>query len=251
MKNYIIAILGLVLTLNAQAEDLKITSFDSGKLTWSNRVSNAEYRVEWKPTLTDQWQTNDPVFSVTSTSNVTSIDIPMFFRVVWVNAPSIRFETLNTGMPLYGLTSFDINNDDIEDLIFRGQNLSTPDGSYSTHSIYFSGTEFVPNPALVGSLIDSNLTWQSSEVMLASRTDFLGAFTSGPWAGVTNAYLPFRLSNNSDYQYGWVHITEHKTVTTLDPIEFPAMIITQQHLRVESAAYETIPNQPILAGQTE
>lgn len=251
MKNYIIAILGLVLALSSQAETLKITSFDSGKLTWSNRVANAEYRVEWKPTLTDQWQTNNPVFSVTSTSNVTSINIPMYFRVVWVDAPSIRFETLNTGMPLGGLNSFDINNDGIEDLIFRGQNLSTPDGSYSTHSVYFSGTEFSPNPRPEGSLVDSNLTWQSSEALLASRTDIMGAFTSGPWAGVTNAYLPFRLSNNSDYQYGWVHITEHKTVFTLDPIESPAMTITQQHLRVESAAYETIPNKPILAGQTE
>ena len=126
-----------------------------------------------------------------------------------------------------------------------------PEGGLTTHSIYAQDADYYPLPVAEGFQINSNLQWELSSVLLATRTQIFGAFTSGPWAGVTNAYLPFRLSNNSDYQYGWVHITEHKIVTTLDPIEEPAMTITQQHLRVESAAYETIADKPILAGQTE
>lgn len=239
------------MTLHAHAEILNITSYDSGKLTWSNRVANAQYRVEWTTSPADQWQTNNPVFTVSSTSNVTSIDIPMYYRVMWLDAPSIRLKTLNEGMPLSGSISFDLDDDHTNDLTFTGELKSIPEGGLTSHALYAKDAEYYPSPVLEGFLIDSNLQWESSSVYLASRTNIFGAFAHGPWAGVTNAFLPFRLLRDAEYLYGWVHITEHKTVTTMDPIEKPPIILTQHQLRLEEAAYETIPNKAVLAGQTE
>jgi len=84
--------LGLAGLLTAAwAADLAITSFTSdGSLTWTNSVSTATYRVEWAGTAQGPWQRFDALTnlsSITATSNLVTVQVPMFYRVVWLDAP--------------------------------------------------------------------------------------------------------------------------------------------------------------------
>ena len=84
--------LGLAGLLTASwAADLAITSFTSdGSLTWTNSVSTATYRVEWASTAQGPWQRFDALTnlsSVTATSRLVSVQVPMLYRVVWLDAP--------------------------------------------------------------------------------------------------------------------------------------------------------------------
>jgi len=75
----------------AWGADLTITSFTSdGNLTWTNSVSNATYRVEWTSTAQSPWQRFDALTnlsSVTATSRLVTVQVPMLYRVVWIDAP--------------------------------------------------------------------------------------------------------------------------------------------------------------------
>ncbi len=77
---------------SAFAADLTITSLTSGGiLTWTNSVTNATYRVEWAGTADGPWQRFDALTNLTSlsaTSNVVTVQVPMLYRVVWLDAPS-------------------------------------------------------------------------------------------------------------------------------------------------------------------
>ena len=75
----------------AWGADLTITSFTSdGNLAWTNSVSNATYRVEWASTAQGPWQRFDALTnlsSVTATSRLVTVHVPMLYRVVWIDAP--------------------------------------------------------------------------------------------------------------------------------------------------------------------
>jgi len=88
--------LGIVLGMSglvaaAWAGDLAITSLTSdGSLTWTNSVTNATYRVEWTSTAQGPWQRFDALTnlsSVTATSRLVTVQVPMLYRVVWLDAP--------------------------------------------------------------------------------------------------------------------------------------------------------------------
>ena len=62
----------------------------NGQLTWTNAVSNANYRVEWASSATGAWHgfellTN--LSSITATGESVTVQVPMFYRVVWTDAP--------------------------------------------------------------------------------------------------------------------------------------------------------------------
>src|SRR5436309_15411903 len=76
---------GLVL-----ADDVVITSLNrNGELTWTNSVSKATYRVEWASSAEGPWSKFDVLTNLTllsATSNVVTVKVPMFYRVVWLDA---------------------------------------------------------------------------------------------------------------------------------------------------------------------
>src|ERR1051325_9316585 len=82
----------------AWAGEIVITSFPgNGTLTWTNSVSNATYRVEWAQSLTNQWQSFDALTnlnSISATSRVVTVEVPMVYRVVWTDAPEPAGEYL-------------------------------------------------------------------------------------------------------------------------------------------------------------
>src|ERR1051326_5160426 len=91
MKYILLLSIGTLVSA-ASAADLVIQSLDrNGQLTWTNSVSNATYRVEWAGSLSGPWRdfrelTNLSSFAASNTS--VTVTVPMFYRVVWTDAPA-------------------------------------------------------------------------------------------------------------------------------------------------------------------
>ena len=235
-----------MLTLSLHAEELRITSLDdNGLLTWSNRLTNASYQVEWTSSLTEPWQTNPPSTVVTTTNVVMPLTTSMYFRIVWLDPPSLRFSSLGWGLPYWGTSSVDLNEDGTPDISFQAVIYSIPEGGFSEQIIYIGGPRVVTTPYALGTPIDSNLTWESTSVSFARRTTFNGPFT-GPWVVGTNAYMPIEFQISTNTHYGWLNIEEYQYLVQGGPTD-----LWVHNYRLVDAAYETIPGQGILAGQTE
>ena len=250
MKTITAYITSIAICVSVYAEDLHITAFHSnGVLTWSNRVSNAQYRVEWATTPTNPWQTNAPVFDIISTSSVTSIDVPMYYRVVWIDPPPVRYKTLSDPLHTGGSIGIDLNDDGNNDTSLIDIPYQGEVGLWEEFA-YVNGDEVMPTPFTYGMMIDSNLAWQtpplySLGIYFASRYDFNGSFENGPWGGITNAYMPVSFLIATNRHYGWIRIEEYEFSLGGEPEEFA------KNLRLVECAYQSIPDQGILAGQTE
>lgn len=97
--------------------------------------------------------------------------------------------------------------------------------------------------------IDSSLNWTNINHVLASslpecqNCTFRGSTlvfppASGPWLNISGKYLPLKIKIGSDFYYGWIRLAVI--------IPSPGKIT----MRIFSYAYNSLPNQPILAGQT-
>ena len=71
---------------NTIAQDIEITSFsDNGRLTWTTSMTNVSCSVEWASSLAPSttwhrtWQDIDYMWT---TSSLTSVSVPMFYRIV-------------------------------------------------------------------------------------------------------------------------------------------------------------------------
>src|SRR5713226_1977449 len=96
MKMKLFVVLTILLFVAAALAQFGITSFNSsGKLTWTNSVSNATYRVQWASSPTGSWHSFDALTNLNSilatnnrvTIQVPAADTPTFYRVVWSDAP--------------------------------------------------------------------------------------------------------------------------------------------------------------------
>ena len=77
--------------------------------------------------------------------------------------------------------------------------------------------------------------FQRPASLMEKWNDFSGIFQStGPWAGAANKYIGLKFLINGEYHFGWARLSVKGTRVAL-----------------KGYAYETIPNKPILAGQTE
>jgi len=92
MKTLSVLLLSGSFAAAAAAADLVIQSLDrNGQLTWTNSVSNATYRVEWSGSLAGPWQNFTALTnlnSIPATNTSVTVTVPMFFRVVWTDAPT-------------------------------------------------------------------------------------------------------------------------------------------------------------------
>jgi len=157
--------------------------------------------------------------------------------------------SINTNGGVYAL---DLNNDGITDFnityattMFAGQTNKfiriTPLGANKV------GNDLsypYPSALLPNTLIDaSSFSWLSTaNQSLISRIWFqvprTGAWiwqNRGNWNGASNKYVPLQLSHNSQKFYGWARLD-----AATNAVSFT----------VKDYAYNSIPNQPILAGQT-
>lgn len=91
--------------------------------------------------------------------------------------------------------------------------------------------------------IGSNLYFSVSSVTLRSKT-FMGGQcngSSGNWTSSSDHYLGLQITVGASTFYGWAHLN------VVVPGVYPTF---QVYFRVKDYAYNSIPNQPILAGQT-
>src|SRR6266496_1660166 len=107
MKHWLLLLFVGVLAVTALAAEVVITSLNpNGELTWTNSVSSATYRVEWASSASGPWATFDALTnlsSIAATNNSVTVKVPMFYRVVWADAPPYA--------GLYELQEFDTNGD--------------------------------------------------------------------------------------------------------------------------------------------
>jgi hypothetical protein len=92
MKNILVSLISVSLGVTVFGGDLAITSLTAnGQLTWTNVTDHASYRVEWAAKQGGPWQqfralTN--LDSIIATNTEVTVSIPMFYRVVWTDAPA-------------------------------------------------------------------------------------------------------------------------------------------------------------------
>jgi hypothetical protein len=68
----------------ALADDVLITSFTgNGILTWTNAMPDADYRIEWAPSISGTWMSSwTNLTGIRSTGPACAAAVPMFYRVV-------------------------------------------------------------------------------------------------------------------------------------------------------------------------
>jgi Secretion system C-terminal sorting domain len=97
----------------------------------------------------------------------------------------------------------------------------------------------VPIPLQLNAVIDSNLllqqSWQTSGSHTLRRSGGIGPV--GLWNNLSDYYLGLRLLQSGQTYYGWVRLRVNVTSSYASVI-------------VRDYAYNSIPDQPILAGQT-
>jgi hypothetical protein len=79
--------------------------------------------------------------------------------------------------------------------------------------------------------LGSYLNWNSCESSACSHTNY-GTHIAGQWQNVNNGFVGLKLLVNTDTLYGWVRMD----------VSLKSFVIIQDY------AYDTIPNEPILAG---
>jgi hypothetical protein len=92
-----------------------------------------------------------------------------------------------------------------------------------------------PSALNFGSSIDSNLIWNNGSDTLWNNTrpTCTTGNISGNWTATTDLYLPVKIAISGNTYFGWIRM--QRTSSTV--------------LILKDYAYNTIPNQPILAGE--
>ena len=158
--------------------------------------------------------------------------------------------------------SVDLNNDGINDFILAPQkktfscgncnNLSAAIGQVDSAVISSTSQSWIANQVggyALNAVIDSSLSWTNGIQVLAlnsmncmacpipNRTYLNQSPSTGTWNNVLGKYLPLKIKVGTLSYYGWVKLSVS--------IAGYAVSIT-----IMGYAYNTIANQPILAGQT-
>ena len=149
-----------------------------------------------------------------------------------------------------GTYNLDLNNDGTNDFVIThsstttfcppmyGPNLSirvTPLGTNQV--VCISGTS-ATKMALNATINDTVLTWNNSANLLMAARVLNNAcigITNGQWINTADGYLGLKLISGSNIYYGWVRLNANGFVTSFT---------------IKDYAYNSIPNQTILAGQT-
>jgi hypothetical protein len=171
-------------------------------------------------------------------------------------------EVTRTGFPLY----IDLNGDGIKDFVlktmfYRGSsglaialnasgcnaNNLVAGRRYSRSSGYFvSAASALRGGAEIGPKGNFSVAMPFLAEELFAKHDVSSQYSDlGPWAGrgkgVTNRYLGLKFVINGEVHYGWARLS----VTVGHRRQFGDVSGT-----LTGYAYETVPNRPIIAGQT-
>ena len=165
--------------------------------------------------------------------------------------PDLTITQSDTGSVVQGV---DINNDGIIDINMTaawGEGYSPQWGFYTTKRVdvgcsagsqllmyYYFNVLVLAQPLSNTAPIDSaSQTWSDIPFGATLVVNTIGGNNDpfGDWSDTTDRYLGIRIPEGGDWLYGWVRVS-----VAQDSISFT----------IRDYAYNSIPNQPILAGQT-
>jgi hypothetical protein len=217
------------LCIGASAQVVIDSLRENGRLTWTNSVSNATYRVEWAGSLAGPWQPFSALTnldSIVASNTSVTVTVPMFYRVVWTDPP-----------PPQPVGDWVFNGyDSFGSLFVTG--LVTITTGYSTNGLSWSfgfvpiGTNTLPpfpcSPgtggwgylAGFGLVLDLNdPSWSDCgyrlEGTLLGETYF-GTWYSDGWAGL-NRLGPFVARRQSKDSQTALHTSESRARPTIPP----------------------------------
>jgi hypothetical protein len=164
-------------------------------------------------------------------------------------APSASAEVVYTPTNLtlkQGITPLDINNDGISDFRFYRGGYGHGSRLYilqqDEKNLVFNSATFNAAPLPSEARIGPNKAFKEDKDKAwfmagwSSGASGISSHSDGPWKQAQSTYLGLKFSVNGQTHYGWARMTvnaKNGIVATLT-----------------GYAYETIPNKPILAGQT-
>jgi hypothetical protein len=163
-----------------------------------------------------------------------------------------------------GNYSLDFNNDGINDFVLSPEKRQRSCGACSSlilqirdgYAAEIISTDHSWIADTIGgyalnAVIDSTLGWTNADHTLSSALPacvacttfpghghhFEGSTTSGPWSNIQGKYLALKTQVGTDFYYGWIKLG------VANNINFVTITVMEY-------AYNAIPNEPILAGQT-
>lgn len=164
-------------------------------------------------------------------------------------APSASAEVVYTPTNLtlkQGITPLDLNHDGVNDFRFYRGGYGHGSRLYilqqDAKNLVFNSATFNAAPLPSGARIGPKGAFQKDEDkawFMAGWSEGLSGISSrsnGPWKQAQSTYLGLKFSVNGETHYGWARLTVNAKT---------GIIAT-----LTGYAYETIPNKPILAGQT-
>ncbi|MFN0190352.1 MAG: T9SS type A sorting domain-containing protein [Bacteroidia bacterium] len=188
------------------------------------------------------------LFSVSANAQIVYTDV----------IPDSTMNCIGSGLSCTKNYNLDLNNDAITDFVltaFRVAPLQIGLDKYSNVTASplngnavkdtLVNTNHVSIPLQFNAVIDSNLLLQQSWQTLGSHSLKEGLYGGGLafdtvwglWDSLSDYYLGLRLEQSGQTHYGWVRLR----------VDVPS---TYASIIVRDYAYNSIPNQPILAGQT-
>jgi hypothetical protein len=146
--------------------------------------------------------------------------------------------------------SLDLNNDGTSDFKFTvtsGISHCSPEGNghqSSANVTPLSGSKTansggLPSALQESEIIDSLLTWSSgsNEVLKSKQSGSFCFGSSGKWPSFNDRYLGLKISSGGNVYYGWARLSVYADGFS-------------SSITIKDYAYNSIPNQSILAGQT-
>ncbi len=211
-------------------------------ITWSNAVAPALFQIEWTPDPRGFWLTNH-FASTVSTTTISTCEISSVFST---GLPStVLYQEIN-GIATDGApgNKVDINADGTWDFEFRHYFLTNWQVTDELLDVKTEGPAVILTPYTNGQLIAHTPnppdSWTVSKWSMNLGIRRLGdsdpLFTGGPWASITNAYLPVRMALSEGYHYGWIALE-------FQPEDGMVRII------ISESGLNAVPGQPIRAGQ--
>ncbi len=160
-------------------------------------------------------------------------------------------QCINLPVLVYGPdVSVDMDKDGLPDVTVRRYVLTNGEVSDDIVDVGADIPQVILRPYAFGEPISATLpstdVWTTYQwEMNIAHGPFMNpsGFTHGPWAGVTNAYLPVRLIRNGGIHYGWINIA------------FPQVLVGGStnlyttECRVLTTGLHAEPNAAIMAGQ--
>ena len=168
---------------------------------------------------------------------------PVEAKIVYTKA-DVRVYTL--GASHHSRIALDLNHDGKTDFIFVTTNTITGTNSWGRVTMQPAGRNGVEGKGNVyrlakGKTIGPAHKFSGGLIEACHWDDGNGSYCKGNWDGVLSGYVGLKFHIHGKVHYGWARLS-----INVDTVGFELESVT-----LTGYAYETIPNKPIIAGQTK